>query len=139
MNGEYEYDYAISYASENRNIAEKIASALKLKNIRVFYDKFEEAKLLGKKLSTFFQETYASKSQYVIVLISKDYQIKDWTNLELKIARDQAKLRDSEFILPIKLDDTDILGIHNDVGYIDYRERGLKDTIKILIDKLKLK
>ena len=134
----YEYDFALSFAGENRDIAEKMANELPLYGAKVFYDKFKEADLIGKKLSTYFQDTYGSKSRYVIVLISKEYQIKDWTNFELKIAREEAKIRSSEFILPVKLDDTPILGIHDDIGYVDYRENGLKGTVNLLIEKLKL-
>lgn len=117
---------------------EKIANLLSAKKIKVFYDKFNEAKLLGKKLSTYFQNTYGSKSRYVIIFISKEYQIKDWTNFELKIAREEAKIRKSEFIIPIRLDDTPIIGIHDDVGYIDYRVKKLEGTVNLLIEKLKL-
>ncbi len=134
----YENDFALSFAGENRDIAKKIANKLLLNGAKVFYDKFKEADLIGKKLSTYFQDTYGSESRYVIVLISKEYQIKDWTNFELKIAREEAKIRSYEFILPVKLDDTPILGIHDDIGYVDYRESGLKGTVNLLLEKLKL-
>jgi hypothetical protein len=92
--------------------------------------------MLGKKLTNFFQQKYGKDARYVIILISKEYPLKDWTNWELSIARDEAKQRKEEFILPIRLDDTKILGIHDDIGFIDLREKSIEETVDILIEKL---
>jgi len=132
----FKYDFAISYAGEVREIAEKIANLLMEKNARVYYDRFFEGEMLGKKLSTYFHQKFGKDAKYVIILISKEYPLKDWTNWELSIARDEAKKRKEEFILPIRLDDTKILGIHDDIGFIDLREKSIEETVNILLEKL---
>ncbi len=134
---DYIDDFAISFAGEDRSIARRIANALKNAGVKIFYDEFFESDLVGKKLSTYFQEKYGPQIRYLIVLISKYYGLKDWTNLELKIAREEAKVREDEFIIPIRLDDAIILGIHDDIGFIDYNKKGLDGTVKILLEKLK--
>jgi hypothetical protein len=45
-----EYDIVISFAGEDRQVAEEIAVELKNNGIRVFYDNFEKADLWGKDL-----------------------------------------------------------------------------------------
>ena len=45
----FEYDVVISFAGESRKIVEPIAALLREAKVSVFYDKFEEAKLWGKK------------------------------------------------------------------------------------------
>lgn len=132
----FKYDFAISFAGEVRETAEKIAKLLMEKNIRVFYDKFFEGKMLGKKLTTYFQQTFGEDAKYVIILISKEYPLKNWTNWELSIARDEARNRKEEFILPIRLDDTKILGIHEDIGFIDMQEKSIEEAVDILLEKL---
>ncbi len=132
----FKHDFAISFAGEVRKIAEEIANLLTKRKVKVFYDRYSEGEMLGKKLSTYFHKKYGIDTRYVIILISKEYPQKDWTNLELSIARDEAKKRKEEFILPIRLDDTKILGIHDDVGFIDFREKGIERTVNILIEKL---
>ncbi|MHA2275600.1 MAG: TIR domain-containing protein [Candidatus Kariarchaeaceae archaeon] len=106
------------------------------KKAKVYYDRYFEGEMLGKKLTNFFQQKYGKDARYVIILISKEYPLKDWTNWELSIARDEAKQRKEEFILPIRLDDTKILGIHDDIGFIDLREKSIEETVDILIEKL---
>ncbi len=134
----FKHDFAISFAGEVREVAEKIAELLKKKEVKIYYDRYSEAEMLGKKLSTYFHKKYGADTRYVIILISKEYPNKDWTNLELSIARDEAKKRKEDFILPIRLDDTKILGIHDDIGFIDLRKKSIQGTVNILLKKLKL-
>jgi Leucine-rich repeat (LRR) protein len=136
----FKYDFAISFAGEDREIVEEMVKLLtKDKKVRVFYDNYFESEIIGKKLSIYFQEKYGKQTRYVIILISKHYPLKDWTNLELSIARDEANKRKEEFILPIRLDDTKILGIHDDIGFIDLRKKTIEETIALLIEKLELR
>lgn len=46
----FDYEVAISFAGEDRGVAEQIAGLLKDEGITVFYDKYEEADLWGKDL-----------------------------------------------------------------------------------------
>lgn len=137
----FEYDIAISFAGEDREIAKNLAEKLqsKLVNdraVKVFYDDFYKSKLWGKKLTSFFQDIYGSKSRFVVVLISEYYPIKDWTDYEFSIMRQEAKKRRTEFILPVKLDNTKILGIHEDIAYLDYQREGIDSIVNCLIEKL---
>ena len=134
----FKYDFAISFAGEVRKVARQLVDLLTKKGISVFYDEYNEGEMVGKKLSTYFQKQFGENSKYVIILISKEYPLKDWTNLELSIMRDEAKKRKSEFILPVRLDDTKLLGIHDDIGFIDFREKGLEKTVEILMEKLSI-
>ncbi len=71
-----------------------------------------------------------------MILISKYYPIKDWTDFEFSIARGEAKKRKTEFILPIRLDNTKILGIHEDVGYLDLATEGIDGVVDAVLEKL---
>lgn len=132
----YEFDVAISFAGEDREIAEELASALRGNGVRVFYDEFYKSDLWGKKLTKHFQEVYGPKARFVIPLISKYYPVKDWTDFEFSIARKEAKERESEFILPVKLDNTKISGIHEDVMCLDFNRERIEGVAKCFLDKL---
>lgn len=132
----FEYDIAVSYARENREIVEQIAKKLRENDIRVFYDVFEKSNLWGKKLSTHFKKTYGEKSCFVLVFVSKEYSLKDWTNFEFDIARDEANVRKTEFILPVRLDNTPLLGLHKDIAYLDLNTEGIEGIVSSVIDKL---
>jgi len=132
----YKYDIAISFARENREIAKNLVEELHNIGVRVFYDKFYKTDLWGKKLTKYFRGVYGSYTRFVVILLSKDYPARDWTDFEFSVVRDEAKRRKTEFILPIKLDDTKMLGIHEDVGYLDYRKEGIKGIVNAILEKL---
>lgn len=133
---DFEYDVALSFAGEDREIAEKLANKFRSVDIRVFYDEFYKAKLWGKNLSQYFKKVYGSKTRYVMPLISQYYPVKDWTNFEFSIARDEAKTRKTEFILPVRLDNTGIYGLKDNIAYIDYNIEKIDGIVQKLQCKL---
>lgn len=132
----FEYDIALSFAGEDREIAEEIANALGIEGVKVFYDQFHKIALWGKKLTKHFSEVYGPKTKFVMPLISKHYPIKDWTDFEFSIARREAKKRTREFILPVKLDGTKVVGIHEDVLFLDYKSEGTDGIVDAVLTKL---
>ena len=135
----FEYDIALSFAGEDREIAENIANALVIEGVKVFYDRFHKGDMWGKKLTNYFSEVYGPKARFVMPLISKHYNIKDWTDFEFSIARSEAKKRKREFILPVKLDSTKVVGIHEDVGYLDYETESSDGIVDAVLKKLSKK
>ena len=93
--------------------------------------------LWGKRLTKEFEEIYGKKSRYVIPVISENYPEKIWTNFEMDIIRREADNRNGDFILPLRIDNTQIFGIPDDVGYIDLKKEGFEKTIDLIIQKLK--
>ena len=130
------YDLAISFAGEDRKVAESIAYALTKLNYTVFYDRYEKANLWGKDLYTHLTEVYAKRAKFCLMIISKNYAIKHWTNHERKAAQAKAFTQNEEYILPLRLDETEIPGLNITVGYINYEETGLEETINLLKEKL---
>lgn len=138
MRPKEKHDVAISYASEDRLIAEELANAFKNKGLSVFYDKDYQGKLWGKQLSESFKKTFGKSSLFVLVLISRHYPVKNWTGFELSIAKTKESRLKREFILPVRLDDTIFAGIPQDISYLDYRLEGPEKIANLLFEKIKL-
>jgi len=132
-----EYDVAISYASEDGSVAQGLAEGMKKEGIRVFFDKFLMSNLWGKSLSDYFREAFGKQTEFVLVLVSKHYAVKNWTDFEFSMARGEAKNRREEFILPVRLDDTVMVGLRSDVGYLDFANVGATGVIQSLKEKLR--
>lgn len=131
------FDVAISFAGEDRDIAEDLANKLKIQNVQVFYDNFEKSDMWGKNLYDYLTEVYSEKSKYCIMLISENYSKKLWTTLERQSAQARAFRENREYILPIRLDDTKIKGINETIGYLDYNTHKVDEIVELVIDKLK--
>jgi len=133
---EYEYDVSISFAGEDRDIAKKIASSLKDKGIKVFFDEFEESSLWGKNLYDYFQHIYSEAACLCIMLISKHYANKSWPNHERKSAQARAFQQNEEYILPIRIDDTKIPGIPDTIGYLSLEQTSIEKIVELVLKKL---
>jgi hypothetical protein len=130
------YDVVISFAGEDRKVAEGIASSLVTRGINVFYDEYEQANLWGKDLYVHLTKIYRDESKYCLILISENYAKKQWTNHERKAAQARAFQENSEYILPLRLDDAEIEGVLGTTGYIDYRHSSLDKIISMLAEKV---
>ena len=131
-----EYDVALSFAGENRDVAEKLTASLMHHGVRVFYDASETSTLWGQDLYQYLQRIYRDKATYCVVLISRDYVRKRWTNHELKQAQARAFEESKEYILPIRLDDTEVPGINDTTGYVDLRITSIAEVTRLLLAKL---
>ena len=118
---EYDYDVALSFAGEDRELAEALAELLKNDEYKVFYDKYEVARLWGENLHDNFSDIYKNRSRFCVMFVSKHYAQKQWANHERQSAQARAFENSVGYILPIKLDDTEIPGILPTVGYLDGR------------------
>ena len=132
----FEYDIALSFAGEDRECAEQIAMILKRHDVSVFYDKHEQADLWGKNLYDHLADVYSRKAQYCIMFLSKNYAEKAWTKLERQNAQARAFQEHSEYILPVRLDDTVIPGIAETVYYLDLKDMSLEEIAEATLKKL---
>ena len=133
----WEFDIAISFAGEDRKIAQALAYGLKNQGLKVFYDDDEQANLLGECLTEYLVDIYKNKAQYCIILISSHYVEKRWTRHEWKAAQARAfEQFDDAYILPIRLDDTELLGLLPTIGFLDFKSIGLNRTLTILYDRM---
>ena len=136
MNKEYPIDVALSFAGEDRDYVDKVATMLQNKDIQVFYDKFEEAELWGKNLYTYLDNIYRNSAKYCVIFISEHYARKLWTNHERESAQARAFQENQEFILPVRLDDTQIPGILPTVYYVDGNKISPAGLVELIIKKL---
>lgn len=132
----FDYDIALSFAGEDRVYAEQIAQALMQRNIKVFYDKFEKAKLWGKELNLYLTDLYRLRAKYCVVFFSENYKTKRWTNHELKAALARALEDNDDYILPIRLDDSEISGILPTKCYLNWHEENVESIVELIMTKL---
>ena len=130
------YHVTLSFAGEDRQHAEELANLLKSGGYSVFYDKYEPAELWGKDLYAHFSSVYKDQAEYCIMFLSQYYAQKLWTNHERKNAQARAFEENREYILPVRLDDTEIPGIPKTIGFLDARLMTIEQIYEILVKKL---
>jgi hypothetical protein len=114
---EYEFDFAVSFAGENRDLARHIAQSIEILDANVFFDEEYEANYLGKTWSKEFLRIFGSASRLVVCLLDTHHKEKIWPTFERECF--QPRVADGD-VIPIFLDDTVFPAIPKDTVGIKY-------------------
>lgn len=138
----FDYEIALSFAGENRELAKHIADSLVELDVQVFYDETFETNFLGTAWSKQFQAIFGEKSRLVVCLLDKRHAEKIWPTFE----REHFAPRiETNSVIPIYLDDTKFVGIPQDLVGIKFafnpaderwREHATEKIVFKLIDRL---
>ena len=135
---EIDFDVAISYAGEDREIVEPIASTLVREKIRVFYDRYMEAELWGKDLLQHLTDVYRRRARFCVMVISSNYARKVWPTVEREAAVVRAVSESLDYILPLRLDDTAVPGLPPGLVHIDLKSRDQAYASDMILKKVRL-
>ncbi|MBK6861285.1 MAG: TIR domain-containing protein [Saprospiraceae bacterium] len=131
------FDVALSFASENREYVEQVATYLKTKDVSVFYDNHYKTSLWGKDLYQHLNIIYKNLAKSCVIFISEYYPVKKWTKHELKAAQAREFLEENDYILPVRFDDTVIPGLNETKGFIDGNKITPEELAEAIIEKVK--
>jgi hypothetical protein len=131
------YDVALSFAGEDRSNALALATILRRNDVSVFYDDFEKSNLWGEDLYSYLSDLYRRRAKYCVMFLSSNYAKKLWTNHERKAAQERAFQDNRAYILPIRLDDTEIPGMLSTVGYLRWDEEDAASIADMIVTKLR--
>lgn len=117
---DYEYDFAISFAGENRELARHLAAQLELLDASVFFDENFESNFLGKTWTAEFKRIFANDSRLVVCLLDQHHLKKIWPTFERECFL--PRVADGD-VIPIYLDDTKFVGIPSDLVGIMFKSK----------------
>lgn len=132
------YDVCLSFAGEQRDYVQRIASELKAAGLSVFYDQDEDIapKLWGKDLGEYLDYIYRQGSRFCVMFISADYADKAWTRHERRSTLARVIEEGGEYLLPARFDDTELPGLHPTIGYLDLRQVAPATLVDFVLKKL---
>ncbi|MCW3102784.1 MAG: hypothetical protein JWO09_1224 [Bacteroidetes bacterium] len=129
----YEFEIAISFAGENRELARKFTEKLEIFDVSVFFDELYESNLLGKALTKQFTRIFNEGSKFVLCLLDHHHHEKIWPTFERETFRVRVQ---EEAIIPTYLDNTKFLGIPEDLYGFDMKNGYSEDDIDNAVIKL---
>lgn len=113
------YDLALSFAGEDRGIAETVAIEVRNKGFKVFYDFFEKEDLWGEDLTVTLPKKYKN-ARFCVIFISDSYLEKMWTRFERQVIIEHfLKLGASGYVLPVFIGNAEqeVPGLSKLIGY----------------------
>lgn len=133
------YDFALSFAGQDRPLAKAIYEALVAREFSVFYDENEQARILAADLETYLAPIYQSEASFVLCLLTKDYPERIWTRFESR----QFKARfGAESVIPLGIKGTAsaVFDLAASVGGYYFRsDYPMEPQVEYLADLLKEK
>lgn len=130
-----QYEVALSFAGPQRSYVEQAAAALQAKGVSVFYDEFERVPLWGKDATEILHQIYSTAS-YVVMFISEDYVERAWPRHERRSALSRAIQEKSEYVLPVRFDDTPVPGLPASLIYERADEQTPEELAARILEKL---
>lgn len=115
---EYQFDFAISFAGENRALAKLIADQLDMCDCAVFYDEYFEANYLGKAWHKGFTQIFGEQARFIVCLLDEHHVAKIWPTFERECFAPRVT---EAAVIPIFLDDTPVPGIPRDIVGIPFK------------------
>ena len=79
---ERRYDFALSFAGADRDVAEALFKNISENEVEVFYDKNEQHRILAEDVEEYLRPIYQTEAQFVIVLLGREYPKRIWTKIE---------------------------------------------------------
>lgn len=84
------FDFALSFAGAQRNIAKKIFDILTNDHeIAVFYDEDEQHRIIANEIEDYLVPIYKSEALFVVPILSPEYPTRIWTKIESDAFRDR--------------------------------------------------
>lgn len=130
---DYEFDFAISFAGENRDIARHIAKQLEVMDCSVFFDELFENNYLGKAWGKTFEEIFRQRSRLVICLLDQHHREKIWPTFERECFTPRVA---DEAVIPIFLDDTIFQAIPKDIVGIKFERDASRELEEQVTDDI---
>jgi hypothetical protein len=132
----YDYEVALSFAGEDREFVEEVASELRKAGIEYFLDSEHLSETWGEDLGEFFDSLFRKRARYAVIFVSRHYVDKPWTRHERRCALDRAIQQRSAYVLPVRLDDIDVPGLRSSTCHLDARRIGIDGIVRTLREKL---
>ncbi len=130
------YEVVLSFAGEQRAYVEHVAEMMRTHGVTCFYDNYETHTLWGKNLVEHLQQVYGGTARFCVMFVSEDYAAKVWPTHERRSAFDAAIQRRTEYILPVRFDQTVVPGLSPSIHYLNAAEYQPHELARVLLRKL---
>lgn len=134
---QFRFDVAVSFAGEDREYVGEVVAMLRDK-ATIFFDEDYEVEAWGQDGIEYFTDVYQNRARYAVIFVSRSYAEKVWTRTERRAALARAARQRSEYVLPIRLDDTELDGLLPTTIYLDARRYGTQGLVDAIRQKIAL-
>ncbi|MET9230385.1 TIR domain-containing protein [Lentzea sp. NPDC003310] len=132
---EYEFDVALSHAEEDLDEVLPVVEELRSRGVKVFHSTERKAEMWGLNLVEYFSDAFTNRARYVLLFTSQHY-VDMWSTFQRRAALGRAVEENTEYVLPVRIDDTQFPGLSPHVGYLDMEVHPPGTIAEAVVQKL---
>lgn len=133
---EYDFDIAVTFAGEDREFVDEVVALIKEAGFTVFYDEDTKVEMWGQDLTEYFPDVYENRARFAVMFVSAHYAAKPWTRLERRSVLVRAMQSSAPYLLPVRLDSTELPGVRSTLAYLDAQVEGVAGVAAAVTTKL---
>jgi hypothetical protein len=109
---------------------------LRPRGVNIYDAHIEHADRWGAGFHDYVEAIYAHPARYQVVFASESYRRAAWRQEEMRGALIRAFRESSQYVLPVRLDETKLPGLSPAMGYLDAREMSLSEITALIRSRL---
>lgn len=132
----HDFDVAVTFAGEDRGFVDEVVALVKDAGFTVFFDEDAKIEMWGQDLTEYFPDVFERRSRFAVMFVSVHYASKPWTRLERRSVLVRAMQSSTPYLLPVRLDSTELPGVRSTVAYLDAEVEGAAGVAEAITTKL---
>ncbi|MFA6151003.1 MAG: TIR domain-containing protein [Chitinophagaceae bacterium] len=134
----FEYDIAFSFAEEDRSFVSRVVDILQNLSVNVYYDENKRIENWGEDLRAHIHNVYLNEARFCMIFISEHYKKKYWTQFEQERIKAKSFFSENKqaYILPFRLDNTEIAGITDTIIYLTAEKLNEEQLAEAIFNKI---
>lgn len=131
---------AFTFAGEKRQFVSEVASILatRLGEDAILYDKFHEAEFARRDLAFYLPDLYHKDSDLIVVIVSTDYEQREWCGLEWAAVFDLIKRGEDDSVMLFRFNYAQARGLFSIAGFVDLDSKTPHQTAVLILQRLAL-
>jgi hypothetical protein len=131
---------AFSFASEKREFVANVASILSnhFGEAAILYDKYHEAEFARRDLGLYLPDLYHEHSDLIVVVLSPDYEDREWCGLEWAATFDLLKQRKDDYVMLCRFNGANVKGLFSTSGFVELDSKTPDQAAELILQRLAL-
>ncbi|HEX8139483.1 MAG TPA: TIR domain-containing protein [Pyrinomonadaceae bacterium] len=129
---------AFSFSGEKREFVAQVASLLSKRfgEAAILYDKYHEAEFARRDLAFYLPDLYHKNSDLIVVVLSADYEDKEWCGLEWAATFDLLKQRKDDEVMLCRFNHANARGLFSSAGFVELDSKTPNEAAELILQRL---
>ena len=132
----FKFEVALSYVSTQQLLAARLSEALRLRGLRVFFDRVDVETIVGQDGPEALADVYTAQARVCVLLLSPAYEESEWTRIEREAVMSRRMSDRTPFLVPVRVEGDPPSWLPSQLLYFDLLRNSEEDLIEVLVKRV---